>query len=320
MAEVSLAAETANVIVVVGASGNDEYAEQFSQWVKRWESICTESNAISQTIGTTEGDVNDREALEKSIAAQASGETPLWIVFIGHGTAFGEVAKFNLRGPDVSAADLSGWLTPVKRRVALINCTSSSGPFLKALSGENRVVVTATQSGAEVNYARFGDFFSQAISDPHADLDHDQQVSLLEAFLTASKNTQRFYDADNRLATEHALLDDNGDGLGTAASFFNGIRATKTAKDGAKLDGRSAHQIVLLKSERESRLSPAQTEMRNELEAAIDELRSQKSKLAEDDYYESLEVILLEIANLYESELNEQPESGTDTEAEAASG
>jgi hypothetical protein len=31
-----------------------------------------------------------------------------------------------------------------------------------------------------------------------------------------------FYEADGRLATEHALLDDNGDSLGTPADFFRG--------------------------------------------------------------------------------------------------
>ena len=44
-----------------------------------------------------------------------------------------------------------------------------------------------------------------------ADLDKDDQVSLLEAFLTASVRTAEFYEETSRLATEHALIDDNGD-------------------------------------------------------------------------------------------------------------
>ncbi len=46
-----------------------------------------------------------------------------------------------------------------------------------------------------------------------ADLDKDGQVSLLEAFLIASRRTLEFYKVEGRIATEHALIDDNGDGL-----------------------------------------------------------------------------------------------------------
>lgn len=306
-----IAAETTNVIVAVGASGNDEYAELFSEWAERWVATCEDSDATCEVIGLDDAEINDRDLLKQAIKGQSEGETALWIVFIGHGTALGQTAKFNLRGPDVSASELLEWLEPVERQVALINCTSASGPFLRKLSNGKRIIVTATQSGAEVNFARFGDYFSLAISDPNADLDHDQQVSLLEAFLTASKSTQRFYDEENRLATEHALLDDNGDGLGTSATFFNGIRATKSAKEGAKLDGSLANQLVLLQSERELRLTPTQVKMRNELETAIRELRSQKSKLSENDYYESLETILVEIASIYEGESVGEAESAS---------
>jgi hypothetical protein len=75
--------------------------------------------------------------------------------------------------------------------------------------------------------------------------------------------------------------------------------------------------MVLLKSDRESKLSPSQVEMRNDLEAAIEELRPKKTMLSEDDYYESLEVILVEIANIYEGDSTEELESGTSTAAEA---
>ena len=37
--------------------------------------------------------------------AQSAEE--LWIVFIGHGTFDGRSAKFNLRGPDISADELA---------------------------------------------------------------------------------------------------------------------------------------------------------------------------------------------------------------------
>src|SRR5213075_927990 len=98
-----------------------------------------------------------------------------------------------------------------------------------------RVIVAAARSGYEQNYARFGQYMAEAIADPTADLDKDGQTSLLEAFLTASRRVAEYYATEGRMVTEHALLDDNGDGFGTPADWFRGIRAVKAAKDGAPL-------------------------------------------------------------------------------------
>ena len=165
-------------------------------------------------------------------------------MLIGHGTFDGKEAKFNLRGPDLSATELAAWLKPFRRPVIVINCASSSSPFLNQLSAPERIIVTATRSGYEDNFARFGKFMAEAIADPAADLDKDGQTSLLEAFLMASRRVKEFYEADGRLVTEHALLDDNGDGLGTPADFFRGVRAVKKPVEGGSVDGVRANQIV----------------------------------------------------------------------------
>ena len=182
---------------------------------------------------------------------RTAGREPLWLVLIGHGTFDGREAKFNLRGPDVSAAELADWLKPIKRPLAILDCSSSSGPFVNRLSGEDRVVVTATRSGDEQNFARLGQYLAEAIADPAADLDKDGQVSLLEAFLTAGARTEEFYRTKARLATEHALIDDNGDRLGTPADWFRGIHATKRVKSGAAVDGVARHQLHLIRNDRE---------------------------------------------------------------------
>jgi hypothetical protein len=225
----------------------------------------------------------------------------LWIVLIGHGTYDGREAKFNLRGPDLSATELAEWLKPFSRPLALIDCASSSAPFLTKLSAPGRVIVTATRSGFELNYARFGQYLSEAIGNPEADLDKDGQTSLLEAFIFASNRVAEFYKSQGRLATEHALIDDNGDGLGTPADWFRGIRAVKKAKEGATVDGLRAHQFHLVRSEFEQKLPPEVRARRNELELSIAKLRDQKPKMPEDDYYRELERLLLQIARLYEA-------------------
>jgi hypothetical protein len=143
-----------------------------------------------------------------------------------------------------------------------------------------------------------GFYLAGTIVDPQADLDKDGQTSLLEAFLMAAQRVTDFYQTEGRLATEHALLDDNGDGLGTPADWFRGVRAVKRAEGGATLDGMRAHQLHLLRSGPDQRLSPAQRARRDELEQAIATLRETKSKLAEDDYYAQLERLLVEMARL----------------------
>ena len=161
--------------------------------------------------------------------------------------------------------------------------------------------MTATRSGQEVNFTRFGGHFAEAISSAEADLDKDGQTSLLEAYLMASSRVAEFYNTEGRLATEHALLDDNGDGLGTPPDWFRGVRAVKKAKEGASADGLRAHQFVLVRSDQERKLPPAVRAKRDALELAIGKLRDDKASVPEAEYYKLLEPMLLDLARLYQS-------------------
>ncbi len=295
-------AERASVIVVVGAPGEEDYGRSFAQWAARWEKAAKQGGAESKVIGLSAGgSAEDRDQLQQQLMAEPKEGAELWLVLIGHGTFDGKEAKFNLRSNDFTATELAGWLQPFRRPVAVINTASASAPFLQRLAATNRVVMTSTRSGSEVNFARFGQYLSESIADLSADLDKDGQTSLLEGFLMASRHVKEFYDVEGRLATEHALVDDTGDGMGTPPDWFRGVRASKSAKDGATLDGFRAHQFHLVKSEAEQKLSPAVRTQRNELERAIATLRETKTKVPEDEYYQKLEVMLLELSRLYES-------------------
>ncbi len=293
------------VIVVVGAAGNEEYGQKFSLWAGNWEAAAKQAQANFVRIGHSadgkdEKEPNDAERLKKTLAGLEDSSSPaVWLVLIGHGTFDGRKAKFNCRGPDITAEALAEWLKPLSIPVAIINCASASGPFINKVSGPNRVIVTATKSGAEHNYSRFGEYISTAITDKKADLDKDGQTSLLEAYLAASAGVQDFYKQESRLATEHALIEDNGDGLGTPADWFQGFRAVRTAKTGAIPDGNRANQFVLIPSADDKELSAKVKTKRDELELEIAELRTRKAKLSEEDYYRELEPLLLELARLY---------------------
>jgi hypothetical protein len=294
--------DRATVIVVMGAAGEAEFGEDFGGQIESWRKVGTDAQAKLIAIGTDAASgPTDRERLQQALEAEAKdGVGAVWLVLIGHGTFDGKEAKFNLRGPDVSSTDLAGWLKPFKRPLAIVDTSSASAPFLAKLAGPNRAVVTSTRSGYEMNYARFGKFFAEAVADVKSDLDKDGQVSLLEAFLSAAHRTTEFYKTEGRLATEHALIDDNGDGLGTPAEWFRGVRATKRARDGAALDGARAQQFTLLRSAAEQQLSPELRARRDRLELQIAELRDAKGKTSEDAYFRELEKLLLELAALYD--------------------
>jgi hypothetical protein len=292
-----------SLILVIGAAGTPEYGAQFSQWGTEWKQAAAKGGLQTFVIGEDQDHpTNDRTRLLTILtneAAKPAGE--LWLVFLGHGTFDGRVAKFNLRGPDLAAGDLAAVLKPCQRPLAVVQCASASAPFINALSGPNRVIITATRSGYEVNATRFGEYMAKAIADPAADLDKDGQTSLLEAFLLASREVTQFYKEAGRLATDHPLLDDNGDGLGTPADWFRGVRAVKTAAHGKSVDGVRAHQLHLVRGESEQELTPAARARRDELEKQLSELRLRKEALPEGEYYRQLEEILVNIARLYQN-------------------
>lgn len=308
--ESAVAADTPQVLIVLGAEGESTYGEQFRSWGERWQRAFGNDALILDGTGTDEkseasenSDNNDRASIlrwieeSKSRSTDADGTTTRWLVLIGHGTSDRSATKFNLRGPDIAAEDLSKALEQSPGRWVIVNCFSASGPLISTLSGQNRIVITATKSGAEQNYSRFGDYLSKAILDPASDLDHDSSISVLEAFLAASSGVAHFYSDEGRLASEQAILDDNGDRKGTPAVFFRGIRPIKAPADGLQLDGNLAKRILvhrLLEAKTQTPETQATIEM---LEQEIETLRGKKKDFPESEYYEKLESLLLKLAH-----------------------
>src|SRR5205085_958360 len=139
-------------------------------------------------------------------------------VLIGHGSGDQEETKFNIPGPDLTARDLRTLLDRFSaQRVAFLDLTTASGDAIAVLSGPNSVIVTSTKSAYERNESQFARFFVEALTkEGAADVDKDGRVSLLEAYRYATAETRRSYSNDERLMTEHAQLDDDGNGKGTA--------------------------------------------------------------------------------------------------------
>lgn len=292
------------LLLVVGAPGEPLYATQFQDQTTRWQQLAGKAGSRILTVGGSagtlpSGEPEDRVRLEQTLKDLAEGDSPLWLVWIGHGTFDGKEAWFNLRGPDISATEIAGWLKPLQRPLVLVNTASASGPFLPALSGTNRVVITATRSGTEQNATRFGSAFVDALGTPAADLDVDQQVSVLEAFLFATRSVSDSYRGEGRLQTEHALLDDTGDRQGTPPTWYRGLQPIQKPRDGRAIDGPQAHRITLVPSPFEASLTPEFRARRAVIESRIAELRIRKASMPADTYDQELETLLLELAVLH---------------------
>jgi len=304
--------QTANkLIVVVGAGGEKKYATQFKAWAGRWVSAGKQAGTQTILIDQAQGQKTSLQQLKDVLSQNDSSKdnsenesSTIWLVLIGHGTFDGTTARFNLPGPDLTAKELARLLNACGSKSIVINCASASGPFVNELVASERVIVTATRSGSEYNFARFGDYLSQAVADSaenstRHDLDKDGQTSLLELVLAASRQTAEFYKTEQRLASEHALIEDNRDGLGTPADWFRGVRPVKRAKSGAAPDGLRSNQLFLVLDPNQPSLPAKETQARDGLEQQLEQLRLRKSEFPEDEYYQQLESILLKLAALY---------------------
>jgi hypothetical protein len=291
------AAEPVRVLVVRGVDGTEAYGRDFAEQARLWQEAAKRAEAGFEEIGPVAGETCLDQVTKR--LEQWIKEKPerLWLVLTGHGTYDGREARFNLTGPDLTPEQLAAVLKPYAGELVFVHTGSASEPFARVLKGERRVLVTATKSGDEVFYTRFGIPFAKAIGGlVQADIDQDGQVSVLEAYLHATAEVRLFYEEEERIATEHALLDDNGDGVGTRSEVYEGTQPKAGAAE--PVDGGRARQVVLVPGDEEKRLSQAQRDRRDALETALEKLKAQRGALGEEKYYAALESLLLELAEI----------------------
>jgi hypothetical protein len=221
-------AENRWAVIVSGASGGEKYAEQMTTWrndlrtalVDRYQfkpefvKMFVDETATSGEKGTAE---NVRK-LFAEIKKTATKDDFVLVVMLGHGTYDGDVAKFNLVGPDLTAKDWTDLLGGIQGRLTLVNTTEASFPFLESLTAKGRVVITATDSPAQKYATVFPEYFVKAMKEASTDLDKNGRTSIFEVFQAASAAVKQHYEQRGQLTTERALLDDNGDGKGREAT------------------------------------------------------------------------------------------------------
>jgi hypothetical protein len=214
----------------------------------------------------------------------------VYVVLLGHGNYDGSAARFNLPGPDITASEFNTLLRKVpSRNVVFVNTASSSGPFVEDLSGPGRTIITATRSGAEQYTTLFGGYFVEAFTAEGADADKNKRVSMLEAFQYAKGEVARAYEREGLLATEHALLDDNGDKEGSQDPSATG----KDGKLAASMSLGSAADAVPLPDDPKLR---ALIVDQRALERRVEALRLLKDSMDPGKYASELEKLVTELA------------------------
>ena len=234
-----------------------------------------------------------REGIREAVARLADrmgANAVLYVVLIGHGSFDGIDAKFNLVGPDLEAAEWDALLGRLPGRLVLVNTTGTSFPFLERLAARGRTIVTATESAVQRYDTVFPEFFVEAFVDATGDRDKDGRVSILEAFEFASLGVRQWYQQRGQLATERALIDDNGDGRGKEAGQPgpDGLVAARLYL-GAGLEEAA---IVT-----DPVLAPL-VARRQALTDAVDDLRAAGPTVSPEEYRRELERLLVELARV----------------------
>jgi hypothetical protein len=221
--------------------------------------------------------------------ARMKSDDVLLILLIGHGSFDGSEAKFNLVGPDLPSTEWGVLLKPLPGTLVVVDGTAASFPFLQHLAGPKRIVITATDSAAQRFDTVFPEYFIRALTDADADIDKNGRVSMWEAFTAASAGVKRHFTQRGQLATERALLDDNGDGEGREAG-------------GEGTDGSASARLYLdpdvpgAPPTDEALLTLLQK--RASLQIDVEDLKQRRLLMTPDEYQQEFERVMIDLARV----------------------
>ncbi len=291
-------AEERWALILSGASGGPKYAEQMREWrtgissalVDRYGFAADKIRVlVDETVKTGEqGTAANLRAAIGEIRKTLTREDVLLIVLLGHGTYDGDTAKFNLVGPDLTAADWAGLLNGIAGRLVMVNTTSASFPFVERLAGANRIVITATDSAAQKYATVFPEYFVKAMNEASSDLDKNGRTSVFEVFSATSAAVKQHYQQRGQLTTERAVFDDNGDGVGREA-------------EAPGPDGSLARLLYLDAESPAAANDPelaALVRRRRELETDAEALKQKKGAMPEPTWQAEYEKLMIELAKV----------------------
>lgn len=302
-----------NFAILIGGTGwSEEYSEKYYRYLLETRKAMVDKfgfdpeNVIvlAEEIPAEENYVNDISRSENIrnqfdiLAGRVTDKDHIYVILFGHGSFDGVIAKFNIPGRDLSSSDFAKFMDSLKaNRIIFVNTTQSSFPFIASLSAHNRIIITATKSGTQKTETRFPGYFVEALNSPASDLDKNGNLTVLEVFTYSSEMTSRWFEERNHLATEHPQLEDTGDRqafrLEELEENAEGILASITYFK------RRAAVVSSLSSPADSALFELLVKQ-EQVELEIANLKTAKNQYAEVEYYERLEVLLINLARISE--------------------
>lgn len=283
---------TTYYVIVAGLGGEPDYEQRFTAAARDMTNAfrAAESTAHVDTLTGAQATAAQMKQTLTTVAASAKADDDFVLVLIGHGSFDGVDYKFNLVGPDLTAAEIAAMCDRISaRRQLIVDTTSASGGAVPALERPGRAVIAATKSGTEKNATVFARYWVDALQDPSADTDKSGSISAMEAFTYATKKTAAFYDSQKRLATEHAVFDDVGRG-----------EPVRTAQNGQGLL-MTSFTVLRLDRTQATTNDPAKRALlarKESLEQQIDTLKYRKAAMDPADYKKQLTDALVELARV----------------------
>ena len=284
-------------LIVQGASGGEPHATTHRRWLDRagatlrdklgFDSARVVVLAEKPAAGELPATADSVRASLTKLGQQVKEHDLLFIMLIGHGSAEGADGKFNLVGPDLAASEWAGLIKPIAGRVAFVDTTAASFPFLKQMAAPGRVVITATNSNAQRYDTVFAGAFIDALSAPEADADKNNRVSLLEAYQHTVRLVLQHYEQAGTLVTEKAVFDDTGEGVARNAAVAGeapGTVASVTYLDTPKAATSSNPEVQALLNRQQA------------LTQQLDDLRRRRPTMPAAAYDEAFEKLMLELA------------------------
>ena len=269
----------ASTIVISGLGGSTEYDEQFKHYGDTIADHARQLTGDDADVVLLQGEAATREAILDTIGQlqQASVEDSIRIFLLGHGSFDGTQYKYNIPGPDLTGSELITALNQLPAAPQLVVlATSASGAVLEPLQAAHRVVITATKNGRERNAVKFTEYLVAGFGNSSADLDKDESISARELYKYAEKAVADHYDGEKLLASEHSRISgDSGETI-------------ELARYGSLLAQQNVISEELLGE-------------RKQISDQIASLRARKSDLSEDEYFDQLQSLMLELADVQRS-------------------
>jgi len=217
-------------LIIVGISGDEPHYEKF--WAvgsglfyalrdrcgydKDKIYFLFEEKPPTQDIIYATSTKKNIEAVFGELKKKLRKQDHFFLFVAGHADYNGRNVRVHLPGRDITGEELAALLDslPTNNILSVIT-TPVSGYFMRRLSKPGRITITATKVGAEISETVFPHCFVKAFEDEIADADADGLLSIKEIFEYTQEKVLDFFLEKNLIETEHSMLDDDGDGVGT---------------------------------------------------------------------------------------------------------